>query len=219
MVTILILRYLFFLSIMSVFFLSKIALSDNLLKNGDFETGDTSGWLLWEAFPWDGDGIPVKHPANIEILVPGTIGIPAPPAINGLYALTQQVSTEGTARGGIYQELKVSANSAYVLTGSMAFYGDNIGDVAIIGILNGQWNPSHALTTPFKYYIGGDTASSWSEFSLSIIPTNNIITVFTETRQDWEQGYVAGWYDNLILQFTHESNIPFQSNTPEKHKE
>ncbi|MBM4053144.1 MAG: hypothetical protein FJ264_00430 [Planctomycetes bacterium] len=212
MITVPIIRYLFSLSILPVLFFSKIALSDELLKNGDFETGDVSGWTYWETFPWDGDGIPVKHPASVSIIVPGTIGVPMPAAISGTYSLTQQVSAEGTARGGIYQELNVSINSSYVLTGSMALFGDNTGDTTTIGILDGQWNPSHIFTTPYKYHIGGNTISSWSNFSLSIIPSKNIITVFTETRQDWEHGYVAGWYDNLSLQPIHESNKPFQAN-------
>jgi len=32
-----------------------------------------------------------------------------------------------------------------------------------------------------------------------IIPSKDVITVFTETRQDWTHGNVAGWYDNLSL--------------------
>ena len=50
-----------------------------------------------------------------------------------------------------------------------------------------------------KNYIGGNTISSWIEFSLMIIPSKDVITVFTETRQDWAHGDVAGWYDNLSL--------------------
>ncbi|TVL98785.1 hypothetical protein [uncultured Candidatus Kuenenia sp.] len=202
--------FLFFLTISS-FCLLKESFGENLLKNGDFETGNTSGWICWETFPWDGDGIPVKHPARVDIHVPGTIGVPTPPVISGLYALTQEVTAEGTARGGIYQELNVNAHSTYVLTGSMAFYGDNIGDITIIGLLDGQWNPVNTSTTPFKFYIGGDTVSSWTKFSLSIIPSKNIITVFTETCQDWGYGYVAGWYDNLSLQFVYENSKPFSS--------
>ncbi|HHT9124091.1 MAG TPA: hypothetical protein ACFYEF_14585, partial [Candidatus Wunengus sp. YC63] len=61
------------------------------------------------------------------------------------------------------------------------------------------WNPALAFTTINKKYIGGNTISSWMEFSLMIIPSKDVITVFTETRQDWTHGNVAGWYDNLSL--------------------
>jgi hypothetical protein len=81
----------------------------------------------------------------------------------------------------------------------MAFYGDDIGDVTIIGILDNFWNPAIAFTTINKSYISGNTVSSWMELSIMIIPTKDVITVFTETRQDWPHGNVAGWYDNLSL--------------------
>jgi len=90
-------------------------------------------------------------------------------------------------------------NTPYIFTGYMAFYGDDIGDVTIVGILDGSWNPALAFTTINKKYIGGNTVSSWMEFSLMIIPSKDVITVFTETRQDWTHGNVAGWYDNLSL--------------------
>jgi len=90
-------------------------------------------------------------------------------------------------------------NTPYIFTGYMAFYGDDIGDVTIVGILDGSWNPALAFTTIKKNYIGGNTVSSWMEFSIMIIPSKDVITVFTETRQDWLHGNVAGWYDNLSL--------------------
>ncbi len=170
-----------------------------LLKNGDFETGDITGWKCWETYPWDGDGAPVESPTHLTIAIPGTIGTPIPPATSGVFALTQQVSSSGTSRGGIYQEVKVIVNTPYILTGYMAFYGDDIGDITIIGILDGTWNPSIAFTTINKNYIGGNTVSPWMEFFLTIIPSKDTITVFTETRQDWMHGNVAGWYDNLSL--------------------
>lgn len=173
--------------------------ASELLKNGDFETGDTTGWKYWETFPWDGDGAPVESPAHVDIAFPGTIGIPTPPATSGSFSLTQQVGANGTARGGLYQEVKVMVNTPYILTGSMAFYGDDIGDATLIGILDGSWNPALAFTAINKNYISGNAASSWVEVSLTIIPTKDIITVFTETRQDWPHGNAAGWYDSLRL--------------------
>ena len=173
--------------------------ASELLKNGDFETGDTTGWKYWETFPWDGDGAPVESPAHVDIAFPGTVGIPMPPATSGSFSLTQQVGANGTARGGLYQEVKVMINTPYILTGNMAFYGDDIGDVALIGILDGSWNPVLAFTTVNKNYISGNAVSSWVEIALMIIPTKDIITVFTETRQDWAHGNVAGWYDSFSL--------------------
>ena len=170
-----------------------------LLKNGDFETGDITDWKYWETYPWDGDGAPIESPTHIIIAIPGTIGIPVPLTTSGSFALTQQVASNGTARGGLYQEVKVVVNNPYILTGNMAFFGDDIGDVTIIGVLDGVWNPALAFTTISKYYIGGNTISSWVEFSIMIIPSKDVITVFTETRQDWMNGNVAGWYDNLSL--------------------
>jgi hypothetical protein len=170
-----------------------------LLKNGDFETGDVTGWKYWETYPWNGDGAPVESPTHITIAVPGTIGTPEPLSISGYFALTQQVDSYGTARGGLYQEVKVIVNSPYILTGRIAFYGDDIGDATSIGILDSAWDPTLAFTTINKYAVIGNTTSSWAEFSLTIIPTKNVITVFTETRQDRTHGNVAGWYDNLSL--------------------
>lgn len=170
-----------------------------LLKNGDFETGDATGWKYWETYPWDGDGAPVESPTHITIAIPGTIGTPVPPTVSGLFALTQQVDSHGTARGGLYQEVKVILNTPYILTGHMAFYGDDSGDITIVGILDGSWNPALAFTTINRNYIGGNTISSWMEFSLMIMPSKDVITIFTETRQDWPHGNVAGWYDNLSL--------------------
>jgi len=185
--------------------------AEELLINGDFETGDTTGWTHWETFPWDGDGVPVEDPTNLNIMIPGTIGMPDPSTASGFFALTQQVDTEGTARGGIYQEISVLTNITYILTGCMAFYGDDIGDVTIIGIIDGPWNPSLALTTSNKYSICGDILTSWNEFSLAETPSTNVITIFTETRQDWKHGHVAGWYDDLQLQPVIESAKPLQS--------
>src|SRR3989337_4169609 len=105
-----------------------------LLKNGDFETGDATGWKYWETYPWDGDGAPVESPTHVTIAIPGNIGTPVPPATSGFFALTQQVGHNGTARGGLYQEVKVVVNTPYILTGYMAFYGDDIGAVTILGI-------------------------------------------------------------------------------------
>ena len=191
-------KYIIFILIFSLFILKSLTASE-LLKNGDFETGDTTGWKYWETFPWDGDGAPVESPTHIEIAVPGNIGIPVPPATSGFFALTQMVGSIGTARGGLYQEVKVMVNTPYILTGSMAFYGDDIGDVTLIGILDGSWNPALAFTAINKNYISGNATSSWVEVSLTIIPTKDIITVFTETRQDWAHGNAAGWYDSLRL--------------------
>ncbi len=196
--------------------------ASELLKNGDFETGDTTGWKYWETFPWDGDGAPVESPAHVDIAFPGTVGIPTPPATSGSFSLTQQVGANGTARGGLYQEVKVMINTPYILTGNMAFYGDDIGDVALIGILDGSWNPVLAFTTVNKNYIGGNTVSSWVEISLMIIPTKDIITVFTETRQDWAHGNVAGWYDSFSLMLVPEPTKLLISKNPKNnlvHKE
>ena len=65
-----------------------------------------------------------------------------------------------------------------------------------------------------------------------IIPSKDVITVFTETRQDWAHGDVAGWYDNLSLRPVPEptkllyntipkGNLPdreYQHQTPENAK-
>ena len=183
-----------------------------LLKNGDFETGDITGWRYWETYPWDGDGAPVELPVHLTIAIPGNIGIPMPPSTSGFFALTQQVGSGGTARGGLYQEVKVIVNTPYVLTGHLSFYGDDIGDTAIIGILDGSWNPAIAYTAMNKYYIGGNAVSPWVEFSLMIIPSKEVITVFTDTRQDWMHGSVAGWYYNLSLKPVPEPTKLFLSN-------
>ena len=191
-------RHILLILICSLFVLRSLSAAE-LLKNGDFETGDVTGWKYWETYPWDGDGAPVESPIHVTIAIPGTIGTPVPPATSGFFALTQQIGHTGTARGGLYQEVKVIVNAPYIFTGYMAFYGDDIGDVTIVGILDGSWNPALAFTTINKKYIGGNTISSWMEFSLMIIPSKDVITVFTETRQDWTHGNVAGWYDNLSL--------------------
>lgn len=81
----------------------------------------------------------------------------------------------------------------------MAFYGDDIGDTTVIGILDGVWNPALAYTTIYKRAIIGNSISPWTEFSLNIIPTKDVITIFTETRQDWLHGNAAGWYDGISL--------------------
>ncbi|TLD43327.1 MAG: hypothetical protein JETT_0332 [Candidatus Jettenia ecosi] len=202
-----------------IFFLFTLSSSfaSELLKNGDFETGDTTGWKYWETSPWDGDGAPVEFPTHITIAIPGTIGTPLPPAISGFFALAQQVDSNGTARGGLYQEIKVIVNTPYILTGRMAFYGDDLGDATIIGILDGTWNPALAFTAINKHTISGNSISPWIEFSLTIIPTKDIITVFTETRQDWTHGHVAGWYDGLSLQPTLEPTKFFKSPHRENH--
>ncbi|GAB62495.1 MAG: hypothetical protein DWB56_01545 [Candidatus Jettenia sp.] len=209
-------KYALFGLIFSLFTLSSLSASE-LLKNGDFETGDNTGWKYWETYPWDGDGAPVEFPTHITVAIPGTIGTPLPPAISGFFALAQQVDSNGTARGGLYQEIKVIVNTPYVLTGRMAFYGDDLGDATIIGILDGTWNPALAFTTINKHTISGNSISPWSEFSLTIIPTKDIITVFTETRQDWTHGHVAGWYDGLSLQPTLEPTKFFKSPHHENH--
>src|SRR3989338_10757158 len=85
---------------LSLFAALQSLTASELLKNGDFETGDTTGWKYWETFPWDGDGAPVESPTHIEIAVPGNIGITVPTATSGFFALTQMVGSIGTARGG-----------------------------------------------------------------------------------------------------------------------
>lgn len=176
-----------------------------LLKNGDFETGNSMGWTYWETYPWDGDGFPVEHPAHLAIVIPGDIGIPSPPVVSGSFSLAQEVVSHGTARGGLYQEVKVMKNTPYILTGCTAFYGDDTGDQAIIGVLDGVWNAAQALVDTNKNCLSGNVASSWIDVSLIIQPTKDVITVFTETRQDYPHGYVAGWYDNLSLKPLSES--------------
>lgn len=185
--------------IFSLFVLRTLPAAE-LLKNRDFEAGDITGWKYWETYPWDGDGAPVESPTHVTIAIPGTIGTPVPLAMSGFFALTQQISHNGTARGGLYQEVKVIVNTPYIFTGYMAFYGDDIGDVTIVGILDGSWNPALAFTTINKKYITGNTVSSWMEFSIAITPSKDVITVFTETRQDWAHGNAAGWFDNFSLQ-------------------
>jgi len=170
-----------------------------LLKNGTFETGDTMGWNYWETYPWDGDGAPVESPAHVSIEVSATTGSPLPHAANSFFALTQHVNHSGTARGGLYQEVKVVAHTPYVLTGHMSFSGDDTGDVIIVGILDDAWNPALAFTTLHKHSVSGSTFSPWIEFSIIINPAKNVITVFTETRQDFAHGNVVGWYDDLSL--------------------
>ncbi|MDN3513421.1 MAG: hypothetical protein NG747_03365 [Candidatus Brocadia sp.] len=198
--------------ILSLLLLRSLTAAE-LLKNGDFETGDITGWKYWETYPWDGDGAPVESPTHVTIAFPGTIGNPTPPTTSGFFALAQQVVSSGTARGGIYQEVRVILNTPYILTGHMSFYGDDIGDAAIIGILDSSWNPALAFTAINKNYISGNAVSSWMEFSLMIIPSKDVITIFTETRQDWMHGRVAGWYDNLSLKPVPE---PTKLLTPQK---
>lgn len=202
------------LSLTLVVSIIRLSPAAELLKNGDFETGDTTGWKYWETYPWDGDGAPVESPTHITIALPGTIGTPIPPTTGGFFALTQQVVSTGTARGGLYQEIKVIVNTPYILTGHMAFYGDDIGDITIVGILDGSWNPALAFTAINKNYIGGNAVSPWIEISLMIIPSKDVITVFTETRQDWMHGNVSGWYDGLSLRPVPEPIKLFLSQTP-----
>lgn len=207
-------RFVLFILFILSFCILRQSPAAELLKNGDFETGDITGWKYWETFPWDGDGAPVESPAHITIAIPGTIGNPLPPTTSGFFALAQQVGFHGTARGGLYQEVRVIVNTPYILTGHLAFYGDDIGDVTIIGILDGAWNPALAFTTTNKNYIAGNTTSLWMEFALMIIPSKDVITVFTETRQDWMHGQVAGWYDNLSLRPVPEPTKLFVSQNP-----
>lgn len=199
-----------FILIMSIRSLSAA----ELLKNGDFETADILGWRYWETYPWDGDGAPVELPVHLSIVIPGTIGVPVPPATSGFFALAQQVGSGGTARGGIYQEVKVIVNTPYILTGHISFSGDDTGDVTIIGVLDGSWNPALAYTTLNKYALGGNAVSPWTEFSLIVVPSREVITVFTETRQDWMHGSVAGWYDNLSLRPVPEPTRLFLTQQP-----
>ncbi len=182
-----------------------------LLKNGDFETGNSMGWTYWESYPWDGDGFPVERPTHVAIVFPGDIGVPSPPVISGSFSLAQEIVSHGTARGGLYQEVKVMKNVPYILTGYTAFYGDDAGDQAIIGILDGAWNSAQALVDTNKRCLGGNIISPWIDVSITILPTKDIITVFTETRQDCPHGYVAGWYDNLSLKPLSESTRHPQS--------
>lgn len=205
-------KYIVLVFILIVFIRSLPAAE--LLKNGDFETSDITGWRYWETFPWDGDGAPVELPAHLSVVIPGNIGVPVPPATSGFFALTQQVGSGGTTRGGLYQEVKVMVNTPYILTGHLSFYGDDIGDVTIIGILDGSWNPALAFTALNKYSLGGIVASPWMEFSLTVTPSKEVITVFTETRQDWMHGSVAGWYDNLSLKPVPEPTRLFMSRHP-----
>lgn len=209
-------KYALFSFIICLLMLQSLSASE-LLKNGDFETGDITGWKYWETYPWDGDGAPVEFPTHIAIAIPGTIGTPLPPVMSGFFALTQQVDSNGTARGGLYQEIKVIVNTPYVLTGCMAFYGDDLGDATLIGILDSTWNPALAFTTINKHTISGNSIASWTEFSLTIVPTKDIITIFTETRQDWIHGNVAGWYDGLSLQPALEPTKFFKSLHHENH--
>lgn len=174
-------------------------LAAELLRNGDFETGDSTGWNYWETYPWDGDGAPVESPSHVAVEVTGIRDTPVPPVTSGFFALTQHIYLNVTARGGLYQEVKVIMNTPYVLTGHMAFSGDDIGDITVIGILDGPWNPTLAFTTINKYYLSGNALSPWIEFSLTIIPSKDIVTIFTESRQDWAHGKVTGWYDDLSL--------------------
>jgi len=183
----------------------KTLFAEELLKNGDFETGNITGWMYWETYPWDGDGFPVERPTHVAIVFPGDIGVPTPQAISGSFSLAQEVVSHGTARGGLCQEVKVMKNVPYTLTGYTAFYGDDSGDQAIIGILDGVWNPAQALVDTNKRCLGGNIILQWIDISITIIPTKDIITVFTETRQDCPHGYVAGWYDNLSLRPLSES--------------
>ncbi|MDR4508889.1 MAG: hypothetical protein MRJ65_11770 [Candidatus Brocadiaceae bacterium] len=189
--------------------------AEELLENGSFETGDITGWNYWETYPWDGDGAPVESPTNVTIAIPGEIGTPAPLATSGILSLAQQINSYGTARGGLYQEVKVTAHTPYLLTGHMAFYGDDSGDITLLGILDSTWNPAHALTTHNKASINGNP-SSWIEVFLAITPSKNVLTVFTETRQDWLHGHAAGWYDNLSLLPAHEKTKYFASQHPKK---
>lgn len=105
-------RWLLALSFSFFFSFSGSAQSQNLVANGDFESGLT-GWTQWAAAPssfWNGVW---NHSNDCDIWVP-TNGCPNEGAISHAQ---KKGSDAGSAHGGLYQTLSVTPGNTYRVDG------------------------------------------------------------------------------------------------------
>ncbi len=84
-----------------VFALAVVPVRADLLTNGDFETGDLTGWTFWRAGWGSGENVQVQA---------AEVG-------SGNYALNEWFVGGGSGSFGVYQEVPVTPGTPYRVTG------------------------------------------------------------------------------------------------------
>lgn len=180
----------------------------NLLVNGDFDTGAIDPWVAFEIPPAARPDLTMGKPV---VNAGGGVFVPVPPTTSGAYRLAR--SFGGNLAGGdcgAYQEVAVTPGQFYILTGDVAggvgrpdelFNGAAIIEVRV---LDGSWDPSRIneaeLVFNWTFHINGNL--NWTHFSKGLIFASPTVTVFVRySAQDdeWSWHPFGAYFDSLSL--------------------
>lgn len=178
------------------------------LVNGDFETGDLSGWEIWQNDSWGGtpaiENVYVGDAGDLFIHVPEVNGVDTP--VFGQYSLRIGEYQENGGEGGVYQLVPVLGNEELSLAWKWGG-GNTVSPSAVeVAVLKGAftqgWSylPEDVLGI---YRLDDPGTFGWEDGSLSFtVPANeDTITVYAKTWHNPapEWNYVALWLDEMTL--------------------
>jgi len=181
------------------------AAAQNLLVNGGFETGDLTGWITWEIFPW-GAGMPdwPGHP-SYNIYEPGNpngVIFVKPPAEGEKY-LSVQVGFAST-RGGVFQTISVIPGMPYKISGYVHLGADGGTEWAQVKYWDGDPGEMDVEIAPVAFGVADVDNGALEYMETVIVPTSDTLTIILEMAQ-WEAvNYCAGQFDGLSVELVPE---------------
>ncbi|RMA59207.1 hypothetical protein C8C96_0205 [Acidovorax sp. 100] len=201
-----IVRALIVLSLMAV---GVSASAQNLLANGNFESG-LAGWNTWTAPPgfWDGAWI---HSNDCDIWVPTV----CPFGSGGTSHSQKKGSGAGNAHGGLFQTLAVTPGRVYRLRGmwsggvtgnaagnaswwEVVAYNGAVG-AATIDAAPGPMDVLIARREVSNLALNGVFQFQWEPFSGTFTASSNQVTIALKTGSFFTLD-AAGYHDDLVLE-------------------
>lgn len=178
------------------------------LLNGDFETGDLTGWQVWYNDTWGGDPaiehVYVSDASDLFIHVPKVNGVDTP--VFGQYSLRIGEYQENGGEGGVLQHVPVLGSEDLSLAWKWGG-GNTVNPSAVeVAVLKGSfeqgWSylPEDVLGL---YRLNDPVGFGWSNGSLSftVPPGEDTITVYAKVwhnpAPNWNN--VALWLDEMTL--------------------
>ncbi len=195
---------------MRTFFLLCLALSptpvlaQNLLTNGDFDTGGLSPWVTYAL---NAPGPQIGGPG---VDASGGVYTPGPATTSGSYLLTK--SYGGNLAGGdygAYQQTAVTPGHLHIVSGDVAggvgldgkFNGTARWEVRVI---DGPWDPGQVNggLAAFTRTMTTEGGFNWTHFSYGFTPTSPTVTVvihYTGVDPTWDYLFFAAYFDSISL--------------------
>jgi hypothetical protein len=170
------------------------------IVNPGFETG-LGGWTSWEDYPYDGNGGEVDWPDRMPMKWDIDTNIPVGGRFHSGFHSSGSDVGWASARGGMYQEVRVEPGQRYRLSFWGATGPDD--DSLHLGWIDGTetWVADAGIPgVTEELEMISEGTDVWTRLSGEFTPTQTVITIYADWRHDWATGIGSAYVDDWALE-------------------